>query len=262
MIAKWPDPLGRFAFTFVAHGFSLSSVFERKERITFVGGFCHPSEKYAQVKKDHLPQFLGWRKKMFETTTWWHWKTGTLVTSQVDWNYMSMCNIGVGKATHLMNYDSNGNIFPKNSEQDDTKVSMSYVCTHIHQRFQRKSLKTAKELPIFGGYRHFSPSQIPKKKITPKTLRFLSSIRKKQNFTASPQTKIHRFYDQTWVTSNRRGGEGSESPEAFLPWHHGCVACRRSCNAQPSYDLKLWNAGERSSPIPKISTRCFPAVLF
>ena len=44
---------------------------------------------------------------------------------------------------------------------------------------------------------------------------------------------------QTSRPSNRRGGEGIASPEAFLPWHRGCVACRRSCNAQPSYDLKV-----------------------
>jgi len=36
-----------------------------------IGGFFHPSEKYAQVKLDHLPRDLGENseKKIFETTT-------------------------------------------------------------------------------------------------------------------------------------------------------------------------------------------------
>ena len=83
-----------------------------------------------------------------------------------------------------------------------------------------------------------------------------------KNRTSLQVLRYNDNVQREWRPSNRRGGEGIASPEAFLPWHHGCVACRRSCNAQPSYDLKLWNAVERSSPIPKISTRCFPAVLF
>lgn len=91
-----------------------------------------------------------------------------------------------------------------------------YIRTHIHQRFQRKSLETAKELPISGGYKHFSPSQIPKTNHLSfnafswnwyQTLRFLSSILKKQNFTASPQVQRQRPNEssvQRWRPSNRR----------------------------------------------------------
>lgn len=138
--------------------------------------------------------------------------------------------------------------------------------------------KLLKSSQFFGGintqFLKYLPSQFPKNKSPQlqciswnwyQTLRLLSSILKKQNVTASPQVQRQR---PTWRPSKRvvrpTSEEGRESPGLKHFFHGTTDALLVAGHAMPS-QVMTSSCGTRQrdpSPIPNISTRCFPTVPF
>ena len=106
---------------------------------------------------------------------------------------------------------------------------------------------------------------------TPTSMHFSKGIKPLHKFILNPHSPRTELQVQTktfWVKTNdfktnvfRPSGESARVPEAFLPWHHGYVACHRPCSARPSYDLKLPRPNDpkvhRDLPNPKSSPYFF-----